>query len=668
MESKKVLGSALSVERKKVDKLMYLILMAHLPFTMFLAPWGYDTQVFAIVASVLVAVLVSVGYVTARGTRIFSVVVATALMLNSAILIQAQLGRIEMHFHIFVALAFLLAYRDALPVLVAAGVGAVHHVVLTFFQLNSVALADMPIMLFNYGCSWDITFLHAFFVVIEAAVLVYLAEIMRKEFAVNATVAQSLKQAAQTNKYKLSLTDFKFKDPTIDALKELMTNTDQALAEIGQVMERIAKGDFDARVNKAYQGDLARIKDSVNAAADNLSFTMQSLGSVMDGLSQGDFSVRMDQRIEGETRLKVDHAMELIAGQLNQIAGLAKAMQNGDFGLRMQGEAPGLLGQVSENLNQSLDRVQQAFDEIKSAAERLAQGDLTRSIDLAVEGELDQLKGAINKAIDSLSQLVTTLAESSSVIQSDANKVQQNAMDLAQRAQRQAASLEETAASMEQMTASVQHNTSVTQEVSSLATDSDKTAKVGVERMQKLNEAMQRVNDSSQQIVNIVGLIDSIAFQTNLLALNAAVEAARAGEAGRGFAVVAGEVRVLAQKSADASKEIRALIDQTAERISGSLHMVEESGETFSDIEQSIRKVAELVANVAGSSQEQYQGIVQVNQAVSTMDSDTQRMAAFVEETTQAAQALAQQSQALAEIIARFKLKSQRHTAALIKK
>ncbi len=669
MSVKQTIEAALTQERLSVDKLMLIILLAHVPFTMFLAPWGYDTQAFAMIASVITAALVVTGYVMLKGTRGFSAIVGIALMLNSAILIQAQLGRIEMHFHIFVALAFLLAYRDSLPVIVAAGVGAVHHIVLTFFQLNSLALADMPIMLFNYGCSWDITFLHAFFVVVEAGVLIYLAEMMRKEFAVNALVAQSLQQVAETNEYKVDLADVNFKDRTLDALNNLMANTDKALNEISSVMKKVAQGDFSARVQQNYHGDLALIKDSVNAATENLGVTMHSLTEVMEGLAQGNFSLRMNERVQGDARKKVNAAMELMADQLQQIANLAKAMEQGNFSSRIHGNAPGLLGEVSVGLNNSLTQVQQGFGYIRQAAQSLAAGDLTKQIEQPLAGELDAMKQDINQAIMALGELVAEVAQTSRVIAADAQRVQAGSQDLTNRIQRQAASLEETAASMEEMTASVQNNTSVTQEVNQLATASNKTAKTGVERMTSLNTAMQRVNESSQQIVSIVGLIDSIAFQTNLLALNAAVEAARAGEAGRGFAVVAGEVRVLAQKSADASKSIRGLIDETAERISGSLGLVVSSGETFGDIEQRISKVADLVANVAESSEEQYRGIVQVNQAVSSMDADTQGMAAFVEESAQAAQALAQQSQYLAELIGRFKVdKRSSHTLALTKK
>lgn len=656
MNTTQVLAQAFQIERKKVDKLMLIILLAHLPFTMFLAPWGYDTHVFAMIASIITALLVVVAYMSLKGTRGFSAVVGVALMLNSAILIQAQMGRIEMHFHIFVALAFLLAYRDALPVLVAAGVGAVHHVLLTYFQLNSVMLADMPIMLFNYGCSWDITFLHAFFVVVESGVLIYLAQLMRKEFIVNSFVAQSLRQAAETNNYKVDSSQIKLKDATLDALEDLMSSTDQALLEISVVMKQIAAGDFSARVTKDYKGDLLVIKQAVNAAADNLAITMQSLNQVMDGLSNGDFDVRIDDRVKGETRQKVDQAMILMAQELNQIAQIAQAMRQGDFDQRMQGEAPGLLGEVSQNLNQSLDQVQHGFESIRLAAQNLAEGDLTQPIQQPLKGELNELKQAINQATESLSDLVSQLSHASQMIHRDAHRLQSGSQDLTRRVQRQSAALEQTASTMEQMTASVQHNTSTTQEANQLSTQSNKTATLGAAKVASLNQAMQGVSDSSEKIENIVGLIDSIAFQTNLLALNAAVEAARAGEAGRGFAVVAGEVRVLAQKSSEAAKDIRHLIEQTTERVAGSLNLVKESEETFSAIEHSILKVSELVSNVAESSEEQYRGIVEINQAVSSMDSETQGMVTFVEETVESADMLAKQSENLERLIARFKV------------
>jgi methyl-accepting chemotaxis protein len=367
----------------------------------------------------------------------------------------------------------------------------------------------------------------------------------------------------------------------------------------------------------------------------------------------------MDQQVERQAREKVDQAMDTMSSALNDVAQMASAMQQGDFSIRLANNKPGLLGQVSQNLNQSMVQVQTAFDAISVAAKALAQGDLTQHIDNPMDGELDELKQSINEAVAELNQLISTLAHTSQAIEQDADRVQTNSSIVAQSAQNQVQSLAQTANAVQQMRASVEQNNQATHQVNNLAREADEISKHGVESMQKLDQSMNKVNESSKQIANIVSLIDSIAFQTNLLALNAAVEAARAGEAGRGFAVVASEVRGLAQKSAEASKDIRHLIDQTVSRVADSIGLVEHASETFNQIQHKITDVAQLMGGVASSSQQQYQGALQIHQLVENMDQDTRQMTDKVEDSAQSAEVMAEQSTQLNQMVRRFKVKHQ---------
>ena len=189
----------------RYDKTLFIILMAHLPITMFLVPMGYGTMDFAIVSSLMVAAIAGVGYWLLRGTPAYGILAGVLLMSFSAIMIQSQLGRIEMHFHVFGALALLLIYRNWLPIVVAAGVIAVHHLALTWLQLNEVSLGDMPLMVFNYGCSWGITFLHAAFVVFESAALIYYAIIMKRDEVIAQRLVEAVSLAHQNKDLSLRI-------------------------------------------------------------------------------------------------------------------------------------------------------------------------------------------------------------------------------------------------------------------------------------------------------------------------------------------------------------------------------------------------------------------------------------------------------------------------------
>ena len=233
-------------------------------------------------------------------------------------------------------------------------------------------------------------------------------------------------------------------------------------------------------------------------------------------------------------------------------------------------------------------------------------------------------------------------------------------MDLSHRTEAQASNLEETASSMEQLAVTVRQNADSALQANQLAASASAIAVKGGDVVAKTGSTMSEISASSKKIVDIISLIDSIAFQTNILALNAAVEAARAGEQGRGFAVVASEVRSLAQRSAGAAKEIKTLIDDSVDKVGSGSKLVQQAGTTMSDIVTSVQKVTDIVGEIASASEEQSSGISQVNQAVSQMDDVTQQNAALVEEAAAAAQALQDQAETLEQVVSVFKLDAAR--------
>ncbi|HEY0683118.1 MAG TPA: methyl-accepting chemotaxis protein [Steroidobacter sp.] len=290
-----------------------------------------------------------------------------------------------------------------------------------------------------------------------------------------------------------------------------------------------------------------------------------------------------------------------------------------------------------------------------SIADRIANGELGNDVRVDSRDELGRLLEALKRMDGKLVEIVGGVRGSADAVGAAARQLSHGNDDLSQRTQEQAAALEETASSMEQMTATVKQNADNARQANQLAVGAREQAEKGGAVVQRAIAAVGEINNSSRKIADIIGVIDEIAFQTNLLALNAAVEAARAGEQGRGFAVVATEVRNLAQRSASAAKEIKGLINDSVEKVKVGSELVDESGKTLSGIMESVRKVTDIVAEIAAASEEQSAGIEQVNNAVSQMDNVTQQNAALVEEASAASKSMEQQSGTLVQQIGYFR-------------
>ncbi|BBP42513.1 methyl-accepting chemotaxis protein [Thiosulfativibrio zosterae] len=635
------------------DKKVLYILLAHIPFVAFLAPMGYDTYGFAMGATAVITLIALAGFFTLKGTRSFGILSGVLFMLFSATLIQTQLGRIEMHFHIFVALAFLLIYKDWLVVVVAAAVGAVHHVVLTFIQLNGLEIGGMPIMLFNYGCDWGITFLHALFVVIESAVLIYYAIMMKKEQNASEAIMSAVNLVSAESQFGTRITE-QTDHPSVIALNALLNSIDNAIKQINTVMSAISKGQFEKRVTDNFQGDLGKLKIAVNNSADSVTKTMSSLEVVMGGLSKGDFSVRMSNDIQGEVKQKVDAAMQQTGAFIADVSKVMAALSQANFNERVHAEANGQLATLKKDINNALANTQTGFDDINAASARLAAGKLSQPITNTYQGELNTIKIGINTAFSNLSNLINEVSDISHNIVNASEGISHDSHELSSSLAHQAQQLQGTSSAMETMTHDIKQSVESATKANQLSDRAKHQAQDGAKVMDDTIQSMRSIQNSSQKIAEIVGLIDSIAFQTNLLALNAAVEAARAGEQGRGFAVVAGEVRSLAQKSADAAKEIRLLIETTVNAIGTGTQLVEKSGSALNDINAGINNVSSLISEIANMSLTQARDIDNINQQISKMDQSTQNNAGISEQASGSAERMLAQINQLAQSLSNF--------------
>jgi methyl-accepting chemotaxis protein len=291
-----------------------------------------------------------------------------------------------------------------------------------------------------------------------------------------------------------------------------------------------------------------------------------------------------------------------------------------------------------------------------SAAEAVAQGNLTQEITSDRSDETGRLLRALKDMNESLSRVVGQVRSGADNLATATSQIAAGNQDLSSRTEEQASSLQETASSMEELTAAVRQNADNAQQGTSLASDAAHVAQQGSTVVDKVVSTMTEISDRSNKIADITGIIEGIAFQTNILALNAAVEAARAGDQGRGFAVVAGEVRNLAQRSANAAKEIKELIAASVSKVRDGAQLASEAGDTMSEVTRAVAKVSDIMGEIATASNEQSRGIEQVNQAVVQMDQVTQQNAALVEQAAAASASLREQGRQLSDVVAFFRL------------
>ncbi|MFN4311695.1 MAG: methyl-accepting chemotaxis protein [Ferrovibrio sp.] len=420
----------------------------------------------------------------------------------------------------------------------------------------------------------------------------------------------------------------------------MVRSVSQPLAALTDTLGRLAKRDWDADVTGQDRGDeVGDIARAVSVLKDN--------GMAADRLQA---EIEAERKRNEEARTEQEAALDRAIGQV------VTAASAGELGRRIDTAAlAGVTAKIGSQLNSMLATLSEAIANVQTTVAGLAKGDLRSRMQGQYQGVFASLQSDLNGMADTLTGVVRNIATAVDAQSSAAAEISAGSQDLASRTEQQAAALEETAASMHEVTTTVKQNADNAQAANQLAVVARDTAEKGGSVVGDAVAAVTQIEESARKISDIVSLIDEIAFQTNLLALNASVEAARAGEAGKGFAVVAQEVRALAQRSANASKDIKALITESNAQVKTGASLVNRTGQSLTEIVTAIKKVTDIVAEIAAASREQATGLDEVNTAVGNMDEMTQRNGALVEQTSASAQSLSAQARELSQLVGFFR-------------
>jgi methyl-accepting chemotaxis protein len=407
-----------------------------------------------------------------------------------------------------------------------------------------------------------------------------------------------------------------------------------------------------------FSGTYAQMAHEVNELVQSRIAINQRILDVITEYARGNFSIDMDI-LPGET-FAITQAVNSIKTALltinNEIETLAKAGAVGDFSIRANDQRFEFVFQsMLSDLNKLFSACEVGFNDILHISNSLAHGDLTQKIDANLPGMFGQVQEGMNLTVENLQLLIGKVKESNQLIHVISQEIVNGNNELSNRTEKQAASLEETAASMIELTSTVQHNAENAKEANTLSNEATDIASQGGIVVSNVVRTMESINESSSKVVEIISVIDNIAFQTNILALNAAVEAARAGEQGRGFAVVATEVRNLAQRAGAAASEIQNLISDSVEKVEEGSQLVSKAGKTMQEIVDSVQDVSTIMGEISSASVEQSAGISQANKAIAEMDDVTQQNLALVEKAATGAELLKQQVDILSNTISNFK-------------
>ncbi|ACT48564.1 methyl-accepting chemotaxis protein [Methylotenera mobilis] len=426
-------------------------------------------------------------------------------------------------------------------------------------------------------------------------------------------------------------------------------------------VDHLSKGVIPAEITDNYHGDFNIIKNNLNACGLAIKALVADANLLAKDAEAGALTTRADaSKHLGEYRKVIEGlnaTLDAIVTPLNMAANNLEHIARGEIPAKITASFNGDFNNIKHNLNTCITSINALVSDVNILSNAANEGRVSVRVDASTHlGDFRKIVEGVNETLEMIVGPIATVKASVETINTAAAEITSGNNDLSARTEKQVSSLEQTAASMEELASTVKRNADNAKRANQLALNASDVAVKGGEVVSDAVVTMNAINDSAHKIEDIIAVIDSIAFQTNILALNAAVEAARAGEQGRGFAVVAGEVRSLAQRSASAAKEIKALINDSVSKTFEGTKQVENAGKTMEEVVASVKQVADIISEIATASVEQSTGIDQVNNAMNSMDEATQQNAALVEEATAAAESLLEQASALADAVSVFKL------------
>lgn len=447
----------------------------------------------------------------------------------------------------------------------------------------------------------------------------------------------------------------------LSAMEKMVKSIKELIDDAGLLAKAAVEGKLSARADVSkHEGDFKKIIQGVNDTLDSVIGPLNVSAKYVEAISKGNIPERITDNYNGDfntIKNNLNQCVDAVNRLVSDTDLLVQAALQGKLSTRADASKHlGDFRKIVEGVNQTLDAVINPVNEASAVLEKVAARDLSVRVTSDYKGDHAKIKNALNSAVDNLDKALQQVSDATEQVSSASQQISAGSQSLAQGANQQASSLEEISSSLEEMSSMTKQNADNAMMAKNLAGESNTNAKSGSEAMVRMSGAINRIKESSDQTAKIVKTIDEIAMQTNLLALNAAVEAARAGEAGRGFAVVAEEVRNLAQRSAQAAKNTADMISESVKNADDGVKIASEVAQSFESIATSAKKVNDLIAEIAAASQEQSQGIDQVNTAVAQMDKVTQQNAANSEESASAAEELSSQAEGLQGMVGQFNL------------
>jgi methyl-accepting chemotaxis protein len=575
----------LQTQRAAADRIM-LSMMVFLLAVTFAVGWATDSLSLSLLVGLPALLVPAAIYRMAPGSLASRLAIAFALMVFSALTIQQTQGMIESHFGIFTLLAFLLYYRDWRPIVAAAGLIAVHHVGFGYLQaVNAGGVTLLPGQV-----HLTVIAIHAGYVVFEAAVLIFMATILKREALESALVAELSSQISEG--------DFSARGPAVNGaefpllhkVSLMQTSLQSALKDIIGVMTAVAQGHLDRRVTVQARGDLGALKENINQSIHIQQTVFQDITHVMQGVAQGDFDMRVTAQAKGE------------------------------------------LDTLKQNINQSMSAQQTVFQDIRQVMQGLAQGNLQRRVSAQALGDLNELKDNINQSLDALHAAMTTIHQNARQVAAASGEASNAIGQISDGARHQTDAISQVSIAVRQTVTSVTEVSENTEVASQKSRQSFTLVRGSMLKMDEMVKVVNNIAANSEKINKITEVIEKIANKTNLLSLNAAIEAARAGEHGKGFAVVADEVGKLALNSAESSQEIAVLVKQAVEEARSAVKAVMDVSQDMSGIERETQATDQMLQRIASALVQQSSAVEQINVNLNNLDQIARSNAAASEE------------------------------------